>query len=209
MNQNILIKGEPQKSKSALIVTIIGVLLILASFYVAIYVYLKGYPRYVWDVPYRRIYYHSFVNFYIESFFVYNCYGWMLIIGALIVIVGIIMKLCTEKCELTVTDEAVFGKRIFRKKVYIPLNEITSIKPWPFSGVLISSITGVSIFPFFIIKVLTPLITKSQQTSSQTINTINKNSNEIERLKDLKVLLDDGVITQEEFELMKNQILNL
>lgn len=41
MNQNILIKGEPQKSKSALIVTIIGVLLILASFYVAIYVYLK------------------------------------------------------------------------------------------------------------------------------------------------------------------------
>lgn len=68
MNQNILIKGEPQKSKSALIVTIIGVLLILASFYVAIYVYLKGYPRYVWDVPYRRIYYHSFVNFYIESF---------------------------------------------------------------------------------------------------------------------------------------------
>lgn len=214
MNQNILIKGVPQKSKSALIVTIIGVLLILASFYVAIYVYLKGYPRYVWDVPYRRIYYHSFVNFYIESFFVYNCYGWMLIIGALIVIVGIIMKLCTEKCELTVTDEAVFGKRIFRKKVYIPLNEITSIKPWPFSGVLISSITGVSIFPCFknrndIIKVLTPLITKSQQTSSQTINTINKNSNEIERLKDLKVLLDDGVITQEEFELMKNQILNL
>ena len=109
----------------------------------------------------------------------------MLIIGALIVIVGIIMKLCTEKCELTVTDEAVFGKRIFRKKVYIPLNEITSIKPWPFSGVLISSITGVSIFPCFknrndIIKVLTPLITKSQQTSSQTINTINKNSNEIE-----------------------------
>lgn len=186
----------------------------MASFYVAIYVYLKGYPRYVWDVPYRRIYYHSFVNFYIESFFVYNCYGWMLIIGALIVIVGIIMKLCTEKCELTVTDEAVFGKRIFRKKVYIPLNEITSIKPWPFSGVLISSITGVSIFPCFknrndIIKVLTPLITKSQQTSSQTINTINKNSNEIERLKDLKVLLDDGVITQEEFELMKNQILNL
>lgn len=79
---------------------------------------------------------------------------------------------------------------------------------------LISSITGVSIFPCFknrndIIKVLTPLITKSQQTSSQTINTINKNSNEIERLKDLKVLLDDGVITQEEFELMKNQILNL
>lgn len=69
MNQNILIKGEPQKSKSALIVTIIGVLLILASFYVAIYVYLKGYPRYVWgDHPYRRIYYHSFVNFYIESF---------------------------------------------------------------------------------------------------------------------------------------------
>lgn len=94
------------------------------------------------------------------------------------------------------------------------MNEITSIKPWPFSGVLISSITGVSIFPCFknrndIIKVLTPLITKSQQTSSQTINTINKNSNEIERLKDLKVLLDDGVITQEEFELMKNQILNL
>ena len=36
MNQNILIKGEPQKSKSALIVTIIGVLLILASLYVAI-----------------------------------------------------------------------------------------------------------------------------------------------------------------------------
>ena len=215
MNQNILIKGEPQKSKSALVVTIIGVLIILASFYVAIYVYLKGYPRYVWDIPYRRIYYHSFVNFYIESFFVYNCYGWMLIIGALIVIVGIIMKLCTEKCELTVTDEAVFGKRIFRKKVYIPLNEITSNKKcWYLSGVLISSITGVSIFPCFknrndIIKVLTPLLTQTQQNSPQTITTINKNSDESKRLKDLKVLLDDGVITQEEFELKKKQILNL
>ncbi len=38
MNQNIIIKGVPKKSRSALIVIIIGAVIFLASFYVALYI---------------------------------------------------------------------------------------------------------------------------------------------------------------------------
>ena len=40
MNQNIIIKGVPKKSRSALIVIIIGAVIFLASFYVALYIYI-------------------------------------------------------------------------------------------------------------------------------------------------------------------------
>ena len=222
MNQNIIIKGVPKKSRSALIVIIIGAVIFLASFYVALYIYIRGErgaDYYDFNTGhsvtffYRQ--YYTFGEFYAERFPFIDCYyGYMLIFGSVIMIVGLIMKLCTEKCEMTVTNEAVFGKKIFKKEVYIPLNEITSVKRWPFSGVLISTIIGNSIFPCFknrndIIRAITPLLGNSKQNLPQITNTKNEKDSEAQQLKKLKALLDDGVLTQEEFELKKKQILNL
>lgn len=221
MEQNIVIKGTPQKNKPALITIIVGVVLLLASFVVASYVFdnVDGYKYfgygiggwYTWCV----IYDFEFGEFFIGEFFNFECYyGYMIMLGVVALIVGIIMKSNTEKCEITVTNEVISGKLPHGKAVHIPLNQITAINRSSFNGVSITSIGNVSNFHCIenreeVMKAISYLLANPQQSSAQPAQSASANDSEAEQLKRLKDLLDSGVLTQEEFDAKKKQILGL
>lgn len=221
MEQNIVIKGTPQKNKPALIAIIVGIVLLLASFIVASYIFenVDGYKYfgygiggwYTWCV----IYDFEFGEFFIGEFFNFECYyGYMIMLGVVALIVGIIMKTSTEKCEITVTNEAISGKLPHGKEVHIPLNQITAINRSSFNGVSITSIGNVSNFHCIenreeVMKAISYLLANPQQNSAQPTQSASATGSEAEQLKRLKDLLDSGVLTQEEFDAKKKQILGL
>ena len=220
MEQNIVIKGTPQKNKPALITIIVGVVLLLASFLVASYVFenCEGYEYFGFGYGgwyYWCVIYDTFGEFFTAEFFNFECYyGYMIMLGVVALIVGIIMKSNTEKCEITVSNEAISGKLPHGKTVHIPLNQITAINRSSFNGVSITSIGNVSNFHCIenreeVMKAISYLLANPQQSSAQPTQSASANGNEAEQLKRLKDLLDSGVLTQEEFDAKKKQILGL
>ena len=153
----------------------------------------------------------SFIDFFFGEFFNFSCfYGYILIVGIIAAVVGIIMKTNTEKCEITVTNEAISGKLPHGKDVNIPLNHITAINRSSFNGISITSIGSVNNFYCFenreeVINAISCLLTKLQQDNAQ----LAQSGSATDRLERLKSLLDAGVLTQDEFDTKKRQILNL
>lgn len=216
MEQNIVIKGTPQKNKAALITIIVGALLLRAAFSVASYAFEKcgDYANYLLQHYYSLdTIYEPFGEFFINEFFSFECFfGYMIMLGVVVLVVGIIMKYTTEKCEITVTNEAVIGFRPYRPKVSIPLNQITAINRSAFKGISISSIGNITNFYCFenreeIIKAISYLLANAQP--SHSYSAAEENNGDADRLKQLKKLLDAGVLTQEEFEFKKKEILGL
>ena len=224
MEQNIVINGTPQKNKPALILLIAGILLVLISLIVASWAYNEvdlymyfGFGISDWSdwFPGWIKYDDSFIDFFFGEFFNFDCYyGYLIMLGVVALIVGIIMKSNTEKCEITVTNEAISGKLPHGKEVHIPLNQITAINRSSFNGVSITSIGNVSNFHCIenreeVMKAISYLLANPQQSSAQPTQSASTNGSEAEQLKRLKDLLDSGVLTQEEFDAKKKQILGL
>ena len=221
MEQNIVIKGTPQKNKPALILLIAGISLVLISLIVASWAYDEvdlymyfGFGVSDWFPGWIK-YDDSFIDFFFGEFLNFDCYyGYMIMLGVVALIVGIIMKSNTEKCEITVTNEAISGKLPHGKEVHIPLNQITAINRSSFNGVSITSIGNVSNFHCIenreeVMKAISYLLANPQQSSAQPTQSASTNGSEAEQLKRLKDLLDSGVLTQEEFDAKKKQILGL
>ena len=221
MEQNIVIKGTPQKNKPALILLIAGISLVLISLIVASWAYDEvdlymyfGFGVSGWFPGWIK-YDDSFIDFFFGEFFNFDCYyGYLIMLGVVALIVGIIMKSNTEKCEITVTNEAISGKLPHGKEVHIPLNQITAINRSSFNGVSITSIGNVSNFHCIenreeVMKAISYLLANPQQSSVQPTQSASANGSEAEQLKRLKDLLDSGVLTQEEFDAKKKQILGL
>ena len=221
MEQNIVIKGTPQKNKPALILLIAGISLVLISLIVASWAYDEvdlymyfGFGVSDWFPGWIK-YDDSFIDFFFGEFLNFDCYyGYMIMLGVVALIVGIIMKSNTEKCEITVSNEAISGKLPHGKTVHIPLNQITAINRSSFNGVSITSIGNVSNFHCIenreeVMKAISYLLANPQQSSVQPTQSASANGSEAEQLKRLKDLLDSGVLTQEEFDAKKKQILGL
>lgn len=221
-NENIVIEGVPQKNRPARIALLVGVVLIFVSFIVALYVfyYGEGYESFGFGYGgwyYWCIIYDSYIQFFISEFFNFYCYfGYILIFGIVAAIVGLIVKMNTEKCEITVTNSRIFGKVAHSKAVDIPLNQITGLHTCSFNGISVTSIGNVSNFHCMenqegIMKAISYLLANPQSHASASAI---KHSDalevgEAEKLKQLKELLDSGIISQEEFDTKKKQILGL
>ena len=222
-NESTVVKGTIGNNRVARVLLIAGIALILVSFLVASYVYhnLESYEYfgfgyggwYYWCV----IYDFSFLSFFFGEFFNFSCYyGYLIILGIIAVVVGFIMKSNTEKCEITVTDNRVYGKLPHGKEVDIPLNQITGLHTCSFNGVSIASIGAVNDFHCIenheeVIKAISYLLANPQQspTHSQGVNIASTGSSDADQLKKYKDLFDAGVITQEEFDSKKTQLLGL
>lgn len=150
-------------------------------------------------------FYDTFVQFWFAGFFDYG-YGLMSIVGIILIICSCILKKNTEKYELIVTGEKIYGKLARGKSVIIPLNQIIDVVPFLFKGISIKTIDNTSTFYSIqnrdeVLKTIVSLLDNSSQMS------IEKANGEVERLKSLKSLLDANIITQEEFEMKKKEIL--
>lgn len=215
MEKNIVIKGKMQKNQPAIIAIVIGAILLVIAFFVALHLYKQGeslnyrYGVFSWVPWIDRL--ADFFSFFFGEFVnpeIY--YNSITIVGGATLLVGIIIKISTEKCEIIVTDEAIIGKRPHGKEVQIPLNKITAISRNSFNGISITSIGSVNNFYCFenreeVINTISCLLTKLQQDNAQ----LAQSGSATNRLERLKSLLDAGLLTQDEFDTKKRQILGL
>lgn len=142
--------------------------------------------------------------------------GMYIDIGLGILVLVLLIFWWLSSYELTVTDKRVYGKVAFGKRVDLPVDSVSATSTISlFKGVSVSTSSGK--ISFLAIKnaneiygVLNNLLVDRQKEKTQnTGTTIVQNSDEADKLKKFKDLLDSGVITQEEFDAKKKQLLGL
>lgn len=139
-------------------------------------------------------------------------YYWFFIGIVVFVILGFICAGKKPAYELTVTDAKVVGKTLFGKRVDLPISQISVIGTGIFKRVTIATSSGSINFYGVTNKnevhaVISELILKRQEeTKTATVRVPESGS---EELKKYKELLDSGIITQEEFDAKKKQILGI
>ena len=145
-------------------------------------------------------------------------YGWHLIIipvVAFTVIPGLIY-LWLRSYELTVTDKRIYGKVAWGKRVDLPVDSVSATATIRIlKGISVSTSSGR--ISFLLIKnaadiydIMNNLLIERQQ--KEPVSPIIKQEipqSQAEELKKYKELLDMGVLSQEEFDAKKKQLLGL
>ncbi len=132
----------------------------------------------------------------------------------IVAIVSLIQFLSLKDIELVITDKRAYGKTSFGKRVDLPLDAISAVGISGKKNIAISTSSGKIAFNGIINRdeihtVLNDLLIKRQNQSQTTEPRSTNKSDYTEELKKIKDLLDAGVITQEEFDAKKKQILGL
>ena len=140
----------------------------------------------------------------------------LLIIGAVIAIVVVVGKRILDSYELTITDKRIYGKVAFGKRVDLPIDSISAISIRPLmKGVAVSTASGKISFLLLenvnqIYDVMNKLlIERQEQTRNAPVTAPVVTMSNADELKKYKELLDTGIITQEEFDAKKKQLLGL
>lgn len=143
------------------------------------------------------------------TFFIFAC------VFFLFAIITLIFYWAHCKCELSITDKNVKGKTVFGKEVVLPLYMVSAYSTKKLlSTIAISTSSGITKFALIenyaeIGDILSKKINERQDnTTTETKTTVPQN-NSMDDLIKLKSLLDSGIITQEEFEAKKKQLLGL
>ena len=132
-----------------------------------------------------------------------------------LVIIGTLIYVITSKIELIVTDKRVYGTAIFSKRVDLPLDMISAVGTSAFKGVAVTTSSGAIKFVFIknnyeIHKAISNLLIQRQDNAARKNVLIQESNNSnADELKKFKELLDQGIISQEEFDAKKKQLLGL
>lgn len=155
----------------------------------------------------------SFIEYFVDGWVFRYALGWFIVFCASIVL-SIIFYFLLNYCKLTVTDKRVYGKISFGLRVDLPFDKISSIGSGFFNSLVVA--TSSNKIHFWLLKnrkevyeVINNILIERQSKTAETIikqETPISNADELKKYKDL---LDSGVITQEEFEAKKKQLLNL
>jgi len=195
MNEKIIIKSDKQSVKPlCCILTIIGLIFGFILVFIS--------PEYhsAHDVDY---FWTSIVPYYFSMSFLP------------IFLVAIFIYFLAEKSELIVTNKRCYGKTIFGKRVDLPLDSVSAISTSLLKGISISTSSGRITFYGIsnrddMHKSLNALLVERQNNpfTQPIIKQEIQNSNADELAK-YKQLFDNGVITLEEYEAKKKQLLGL
>ena len=137
-------------------------------------------------------------------------YYWFFIGIIVFVIVGFVFA--AMPFELTVTDSRVVGKTLLGKRVDLPISQISATGTGIFNRVTIATSSGAINFygvtnqneVFSAVSEL--LLKRQEETKTATVKVVESASDELKKYKEL---LDSGIITQEEFDAKKKQILGI
>ena len=122
-----------------------------------------------------------------------------------------------SKVEMTVTNKRIYGKAIFGRRVDLPLDMVSAIGTTFFNGIAVTTASGAIKFQMIknsidIHSAISQLLMERQETGKKASRTIVKQEipqSNAEELRKYKELLDMGVITQDEFNAKKKQLLGL
>ena len=133
-------------------------------------------------------------------------------------LIGGLIYLWLKSYSVTVTDKRVFGKVVFGKRVDLPVDSISSTATIGlFHGVSVATSSGMVKFLLIknaneIYETISKLVIDRQPNKTVAAPAPQPSapvSDEADKLAKFKALLDDGVITEEEFNEKKKQLLGL
>ena len=136
------------------------------------------------------------------------------ILAAVLIIIGLVFYISISKCKMTVTDKRIYGTAGWGKRVDLPLDSVSSVGTSMLGGIAVGTSSGRISFVAMkkrdeIHSMLSKLIVERQNnTNTSSANNSNTMSS-AEEIKKYKDLLDSGIITQEEFDTKKKQLLGL
>lgn len=215
MEEKIIIEGKPSKKTSVvllkvgLILLVVGLVLFLMTVHTS--------PRIQWyremglDL-YLAVYFNALGDclafstgrlFYVSLF---------LDLGIILSIYSLILWLAIKNDCITVTNKRVYGVTRWKKRVDLPLKQISAVSTSWLKGVTVGTSSGKIDFKAIenyidVHKEITNLLASKEEVTAAP-PTEEKN-NDIENLRKLKELLDSDIITQEEFDAKKKQLLDL
>ena len=140
--------------------------------------------------------------------------GYVLMAVAIVSLVLLIFAFSIQKVELTVTNKRVYGATKFGKRVDLPLDSVSAVSMSSFKGIAIGTSSGRIIFKGIgnrdeIYEAINKLIIERQEKSKVEPVKQEAPASNLDEIKKLKDLLDAGIITQEEFDAKKKQLLGL
>lgn len=169
-----------------------------------------------WKMNCYQVVYGNAFSYAISHYFKYKFILCVIPVAAFAVIGGLIY-LWLRSYELTITDKRIYGKVAWGKRVDLPVDSVSATATVQgLKGVSVSTSSGRISFLVIknadeIYKVINNLLVERQQEPAKAAapTTIIQQSDDAEQLQKFKALLDSGVITQEEFDAKKKQILGL
>ena len=163
----------------------------------------------------EQVVYGNAFSYALHVYFNYQFWTSLIPVAALALIGGLIY-LWLRSYELTVTDKRIYGKVAWGKRVDLPVDSVSATATISlFKGVSVSTSSGKISFRVIknadeIYKVMNNLLIERQQEKfNATVTNTTSKSDEADQLKKYKALLDSGVITKEEFDSKKKQLLGL
>ena len=129
-------------------------------------------------------------------------------------LVGFLVNICFSKVQLIITDKRVYGSTFWGKRVDLPLDSVSAVGTGIFKTIAISTSSGKIAFSGVLnleemhSSISTLLIGRQSKTEKTTVKQEIPQSN-ADELKKYKELLDSDIITQEEFDAKKKQLLGL
>lgn len=120
-------------------------------------------------------------------------------------------------CEITVTDKRVYGKVAFGKRVDLPLDMVSAVGISAFNGVHVATSSGRLTFYLCqnrdeVFNAISVLLMERQSKAASIPSAVIHQETPLsgaDEIKKYKELLDSGIITQEEFDAKKKQLLGL
>jgi hypothetical protein len=117
---------------------------------------------------------------------------------------------------MVVTDKRVYGRANFGKKINLPFDMISSVGTSAFKGISVATSSGRISFWLCknkedVFNVISNVLLERQENKNNELSFAKHDApqSEADELKKYKDLLDSGIITQEEFDAKKKQLLGL
>lgn len=130
-------------------------------------------------------------------------------------VLSVLIYFMVAKTEMTITNKRVYGKAMFGKRVDLPVDSISAVGTSMLKGIAVATSSGRIKFLGIsnrdeIHKVLSDLIVDRQEKPvSNTVVKQEVQQSSADELKKYKELFDQGIITQEEFDAKKKQLLGI
>lgn len=204
MKEQILIKSQRGNIKKIAII----ISTLLSAILIFIFIYrIKQLKE--WKIKEIQYFGNSYSNYISDPYIITS-----VIVFIIIWIIAIIFITAFSKTELFVTDTKVYGISVFNKRIDLPIDMITAVGTGFFNTITISTASGVIKFSYLknrdkIHECINNLLTNRQKKENNSKPTIKQEIplSNADELKKYKELLDMGVITQEEFNTKKRQLL--
>ena len=205
-----IIEARFRKNTLAWVIIFVSIFAIVLGCIITVNDYLTGTEW--WGEPYTESYGSFSEYFEHHDNWGDNLHLLWIYSGVLGVLCSLFLIWLMNACSMTITNSRVIGKASFRKRVDLPTSQISAVGLGLCGRITVATSSGR--IHFWLVanrdevhSELAKIINKVQVEKAYT-NTTSVQSN-ADELRKYKELLDDGVISQEEFDAKKKQLLGL